>query len=185
LVKKRVIPGDFLSTEEEFEPGQNAFIEEGSIRSDSIGTVVENTEHRTISVEKTKNVIPIKKGDIVFGEVGLVRDSSVILYLSTVEADHTKKVLSVTRASLPIRMVSRDYVKHLKELFKIGDLVKAKIAFVAPYGIDVRTDEPELGVIRAFCAKCRKPLQLFGSQLKCLGCGDTGGRKFSTEYSLK
>lgn len=182
---KAVLPGEFISTEEEFEPGQNTFAENGSILSDSVGKVIENNRQKAVHVEKPRPVTPAKVSDIVYGEVMLVKDNSVSLSIFIDSESNERKVLSHTFASLPVRFVSREYVKDLYEMFKIGDLVKAKIASVNSYGIDVRTNEPELGVIRAFCSKCRQPLHLFGQNLKCLNCGSAERRKISNDYSLK
>jgi exosome complex component CSL4 len=185
LLKKNVLPGDFLSTEEEFEPGKNAFAENGEVRSDSIGKAAEDTRQKTVSVEKHMDILPARINDTVVGEVVLVKESSANLDILPEPDEHKRKVLLHSSASLPIRFVSRDYVKNIHDMFKIGDLVKAKIASVKPFGIDLKTNEPELGVIRAFCSRCRQPLHLFGAQLKCLACGSTEQRKLSREYSLK
>ena len=185
MAGKRVIPGDFLSTEEEFEPGRNAFAEAGEIFSNSVGTVQEDNRQKTVSVKADVDVSSIKPNDVVFGEVMLVKDNSVGLSIFTETSHGSRKVLVNTYASIPIRLVSRDYVKNLKDAFKIGDLVKAKVFSVKPFGTDVKTNEPELGVVKAFCSKCRKPLHLFGRQLKCLSCGSSERRKISSDYLLK
>jgi len=185
LVDKNVLPGDFLSTEEEFEPGSNTFAENGSIFSNSVGKAVKDSKQKTILVKKPKDISVADVGDIVYGEVMLVKDNSVQLSIFTEPSEGNRKVLSRTIASLPIRLVSKDYVKNMRDMFKIGDLVKAKIVSVKPYGIDVRTNEMELGVIRAFCSCCRQPLHLFGRQLKCLRCGKGEQRKVSQDYALK
>jgi len=94
-------------------------------------------------------------------------------------------VINQRHAMLPIRNVSRQYVESLRDNFRIGDLIKAKIARAGPLGIDLTTAEPGLGVIKAFCTRCRHPLHLFGRTLKCLGCGHTERRKVSKDYLLK
>ncbi len=185
MKKKTVLPGDFLSTEEEFEPGRNAFLDEGDIISDSVGKPVEDGKRKTVSVQSQKPLLVIRRDDIVLGRVETVRDNSVTLSIMPEPAGNGKKVLTHGRASLPIRMVSRDYVERLSDMFRIGDWIRAKVAKIEPAGIDLRTDEPGFGVIRAYCTKCRHPLHLFGSQLKCLVCGRTEERKISEDYSLK
>jgi len=185
LAEKKVFLGDFLSTEEEFEAGNNAFSDNGEIRASATGTVLEDSKQRVVSVNATKQVSEAKPGDIVFGRVMLVKDNSVVLAIYMEQEPGKRKVLSHTIASLPIRMVSKDYVERLKDMFKVGDLVKAKIAFAKKFGIDLRTDEPELGVVRGFCLKCKKPLHLFDQGLKCLKCGHSETRKVSGDYSLK
>jgi exosome complex component CSL4 len=85
-------------------------------------------------------------------------------------------------------MVSRvdtGFVKVLSEKFKIGDIVKARVDEIYPFGLELSTADPSLGVVKAFCAKCRQPLHLFGAMLKCLSCGATERRKISSDYVLK
>lgn len=183
--EKRVLPGDFISTEEEFEAGNNAFESNGNIRSAAIGKVVENRLRKKVSVEADENVVPAVIGDSVYGIVVFVKDNSVRLDIIPEPSEKDRKVLTAYSASLPVRMVCRDYVERLKDFFKVGDIVKAKIASIHSDGIDIKTNEPELGVIKGLCTKCRKPLHLFGQTLKCLACGSTEERKISTEYMLK
>ena len=184
--KKTVLPGDFLSTEEEFEAGNHAFADdEGAIRADSIGVASEDKTNRTVSVTASKNVSQIKRGDIVKTKVALVKDGSAMLEIFPPKDNSNRTVLRQARASLPIRFVSKEYVERLKDMFKIGDIVKVKVEFVSPVGTDVRTNEPDLGVVKAFCSKCRKPLHLFETQLKCMSCGNTEIRKVSSDYLLK
>ena len=185
MKKKTVLPGEFLSTEEEFEAGKNAFPDNGEILAAAIGEVVEDSKQKTVSVQGQKNVSSIRPGDLVLGVVQTVRDNSVTLSIIPQPIEGGRKILAHTRASLPVRMVSRDYVERLKDEFKIGDFVRAKVAKVEVAGIDLRTDEPDLGVIKAFCSRCREPLHLFESQLKCLSCGSNEKRKISQDYTLK
>ncbi len=125
----------------------------------------------------------IKTGDVVFGEVGLIKSAFVSVNL--IPQPGSRTVIHQTIATLPVRNMSRGFVKDAQSCFRIGDIIKAKVATVNRYGVDLRTDEPDLGVIKSFCAKCRKPLHLFGRDLKCLKCGATEGRKASSEYLLK
>jgi len=86
---------------------------------------------------------------------------------------------------LPIRNVSTRYVERLKDEFKIGDLIKAKVVKASSLGIDLATDDFSFGVVKAFCSKCRHPLQLFGQSLRCLNCGSSERRKVSSDYFVK
>jgi len=136
-------------------------------------------------VFKRKELCPLEKDSVVTGRVVLVKSNMVMIELLYAEKNKEKNVISSSFAVLPARNISRLFVKDLKQLFKIGDIVKAEVAMVAPYSIDLRTNKPELGVIKAFCSGCRLPLALFGKNLKCQGCGSTEQRKLSTEYLLK
>ncbi len=180
--EKKVLPGDFIATEEEFEAGKDTFEENGDIRSAAIGKVVENTARHTVSVQKPFVLESARRGDLVYAEVFLVRDNSVIVALLKDPDAKEKRVSPFGRAAIPIRMVSRDYVENLRALFKVGDIVKAKIAAIHADCMDLKTDEPDLGVVKAFCSVCRAPLEKFGETFKCTECGSNEERKASTEY---
>ncbi|MDD5148316.1 MAG: exosome complex RNA-binding protein Csl4 [Candidatus ainarchaeum sp.] len=176
------LPGEFLATEEEFSKGENTFEENGDIRADSTGLPSEDKKYKIISVSKQKNLVPLSAGSIVFGTVMLVRTNSVSIEMHPLNLKSERQVIGASYAMLPVRNVSREYVEDLKAQFKIGDIVKAKVAEAKPWGIDLRTNEKELGVIKAFCSRCRQPLQLSVTGLKCTSCGNSETRKLSSEY---
>ncbi len=185
LDKKPVLPGDFLGTEEEFEPGKNAFEEQGQVFSSAVGKAVFDSGQKTVQVLPNRELRPIEVGAIVVAKVVLVKSNMVMVELLQAEKDGLKMVFGQSFAVLPARNISRHFIKNLRNAFKIGDLVKAEVATVTSYSIDLRTNKPELGVIKAFCAVCRSGLQLFGSELKCVSCGNPAERKLSTEYLLR
>ncbi|MBN2067453.1 MAG: exosome complex RNA-binding protein Csl4 [Candidatus Diapherotrites archaeon] len=185
MEKKRVLPGEQLSTEEEFEPGPNTYADDGNVYSASLGTVSVDSRHKSIDVESDRKLNTLKPGTVVYGSVFLVKESSVIVSLRQCPDKEDRRVISQGNAMLPVRNVSRDYVKSLRDNFRIGDLVKAKVSRASPLGIDLSTVDNDLGVIKAFCSKCRKPLHLFGHSLRCLSCGSREQRKLSSEYLLK
>jgi len=185
MKKKMVLPGEFLSTEEEFEPGQNAFYSEGNIYSGRLGEVSADAKNKQISVKPAVKLNPIRPGSIVFGIVMLVKENSVSITLCQ-NPDAERQVIAPTSAMLPIRNVSQDYVENLRDHFKIGDIVKAKVSKILPGGnIDLATDQPDLGVIKAFCGKCRHSLYVFGTSLRCMNCGSNEKRKMAKGYLVK
>lgn len=186
MAKKNVaLPGDFISTEEEFIPGKNTFVEEGEIRSDSLGSVDVNQKNKDVSVGKLRNVELMDADTMVYAQVTMVKSSGVFVELLYAEKNGKKRIISNSMAMIPARFISRSYVKNLSDCFRIGDVVKAKVAVFSPQGIDLRTNDPELGVVKAFCVKCRHPLGLFNGILKCTSCGNTENRKIADDYILK
>ncbi|MFH1240321.1 MAG: exosome complex RNA-binding protein Csl4 [Candidatus Diapherotrites archaeon] len=184
--KNIAFPGDFLSTEEEYMPGKNTYVsDEGDVCSDSLGKSEIDTTEKSVSVEKMKNIEMLDVGTIVYVRVSMLKPSSVFVEIFAAEKDGKKRVVPSAMAAIPVRNISREYVEKLGDFFGIGDIVKAKVSFYAPYGIDLRTNEQELGVIKAFCKKCRKPLYLFGKQLKCRSCASNEQRKIANDYMLK
>lgn len=185
MEKKVAVPGEFLILEEEFLGGKNTFTtDEGNIYSNSVGEIVFNENDRTVNV-KGKQATALKVPETVFAEVASVKDNRLLVHVIGLEDPSKRVVVSSRFATIRVADVSRAYVKSLRDAFKIGDLLKAKVSEVEAFGVNLRTNEPELGVVKAFCSKCRAPLQLFDKNLKCLKCGRTEARKVSKDYLLK
>ncbi|MDO8647137.1 MAG: exosome complex RNA-binding protein Csl4 [Candidatus Diapherotrites archaeon] len=182
-----VMPGDFLSTEEEFTPGLNAFSnDEGRVLSDSVGIPSFNIQKHEVDVDKKSRTVKVAGiGNVVFGRIMLVKDNMVVLELFGSECNGEPRRLLQSSGTIMVSRVSNNYVKRLDDEFRIGDLVKAKIVESNSYGIELTTSEPNLGVIRAFCITCRQELGMFSGKLKCTNCGSQEQRKTATDYSLK
>lgn len=184
--KNIVLPGDFLSTEEEYISGKNTYVsEEGDVCSDSLGKLDIDNKEKSVSVEKLKNAEILDVGTVVYARVSMLKPNSVFVEVFSAEKDGKKRVIPGAMAAIPVRNIAREYVERLGDFFGIGDIVKAKVSFYATHGLDLRTNEQELGVVKAFCKKCRKPLYLFGKQLKCQSCGSNEHRKIADDYMLK
>ena len=70
-------------------------------------------------------------------------------------------------------------------MFRIGDIVKARVADVKPYGVELETKALDLGVIKAYGVKTRQPLMLINGSLRDPSTGETEERKVSSEYVLR
>lgn len=182
--KSVVCPGDFLGVEEEFMPGRNAFEDtQGNVFSAVVGKPVYDQEKRIVSVSRTgRAVATLIAGSTVFGQVRLVKESSVVVMLFSAERNGIKKTIANVMAVLPVSRVARAYVEDLTLFFRVGDIIKARVASATKYGIDLETTYPELGVIKGYCIKCRHELQKTGSGLKCDNCGSLEQRKISSDY---
>jgi len=73
----------------------------------------------------------------------------------------------------------------MTELFELGDIVKAEVTMLTKYSTEISTEKGDFGVGKAFCSKCKQPLQLFQNQLKCTACGNVESRKISQDYILR
>lgn len=175
LKQKIILPGEKIGTEEEYLAGENTFVKEGKIFSKTIGKIVINQENKEISVEG-KQIDEIKFGDIVIGKVTLVKESTAVIEL--LSAEQNKRITGVKTAQLPIRNVSNEYVKDLKKVIKIGDIIRAKVVMSSPLAMDLNTKEKGLGVIKAYCSKCRKEMNFNNNQMACLSCGNIEDRKW-------
>ena len=182
-----VMPGKFLTTEEEFLAGSNTFDDkDGKVYSSSIGQVEFDNAKKEVRVKsKSRTVKSIDAGSIVIGKVSIVKEQ--VVFIEILEASNNGEPRAITNAfgTLHVASASMGYVNKMSELFRVGDIVKARVVEVNPYSISMTTKESYLGVMKAFCVKCRKPLGLFGTSLKCTACGNAETRKLSMDYVLK
>ena len=187
LSKKLVFPGEFLATEEEYSSGVNTFSDsEGRVFADSVGIADFDDAKREVLVSKKSRILkPAGIGSTVLGKVMFVKDNMIVLELVEAEKNGEELRLLHSTGSLMVSRVSNFFVKRLRDDFKIGDLVKARIIEANTYGVELSTNAPNLGVVRAYCSKCRQELGLFAGSLKCTSCGSLERRKLSSEYSLK
>ncbi len=173
-----VLPGERLGEEEEFESGAYAFVDEnGTIRASVMGTpAVDQRVHRADVLPK-RIVKPLDVGSVAVGRVVIIKNSAAVIEMLRAENNGEPRVISMSYASLPVHKIARQYVRTIRETLRIGDIVRARVTFVAPFGIDLATEEPGMGVIRAHCRKCRSILHAFGARLKCTNCGSDEVRK--------
>lgn len=173
--QKIVLPGEQIATEEEYTAGKNTFVRDGKIFSKTIGKLNIDEENKEASIQG-KTVQEITFGDIVTGKVMIIKESTVVIELLSAEGN--KKIMGINTAQLPIRNVSNEYVTDLNKMVKIGDLIRAKVVMSSPLAIDLGTKEKGLGVIKAYCSKCRKEMSFNNNQMVCLECGSIEDRKW-------
>ncbi len=162
-----------MATEEEYLEGKNAHAADGSIKSSIVGKADFDEKNKEVSVKgKTSRMISV--GDTVIGTVTGVRDSKVILKILDSDGNH----VGLNNAELPVRNISKQYVKNPRDYFKVGDVIKAKVTEANRYKIDVETNKFGLGVIIAYCSKCRNEMEFNKDRLLCLNCGNSEDRKW-------
>ncbi len=178
--------GALLGLEEEFSPGQNAFVDdEGNVVSQVVGRVVENRLERTLDVVPHRAVVSVSPGVIVVGTIVSITDHVAIVDPISAELNGARVGMPNVTFAIPVSKCDSGFVRNLREKFRLGDIVKAQVESVLPWGVDLSTQSRELGVLKAFCKACRLPLHLFGTELKCLQCAVVDSRKVSSEYMLR
>jgi len=183
LAEEIVVPGDFLSVEEEFGAGKNTFEDsEGNIFASVVGTKDFNNINREVSIKSNNTINQIELGSIVIGKIVRIKDPVVTIEISRIEKDGKEQICSFGIVQLMIANVSMDHIRFLRDEFRVGDIIKAKVIKINKFGIDVTTKYPEFGVIKAFCFQCRNALELYGKTLKCSKCGSVEQRKLSSEF---
>jgi exosome complex component CSL4 len=72
---------------------------------------------------------------------------------------------------------------NVRDEFGIGDWVRAKIIDIQKkFFVQLSTEGSKFGVIKAYCPKCRAPLQRRGAVLYCPRCKTTVKRKIAEDY---
>lgn len=185
--KEIVFPGSVLCTEEEFEAGTNTVVlDSGDVVASVVGQSDLDSSVHTATVKTAgRTVVSLQNGAVVAGKVVMLKDNLAIVEIKSATLNGCDCSIPNVTAAIPVSQIERGFAKSAKDYFKAGDLVVAHVSKVAGYGIDLATQAPELGVVKAFCEKCREPARLIGEQLRCSNCGLELHRKISSEYWLK
>lgn len=176
-----VLPGELVGTTEEFKSGEGTTVSAGDIYSTATGNVFIDRKARIVTVRPntlTPNIL--KVGDIVYGKITDVRDSGAMVEIAGIEGKEDRQIVNVRLGDIHVSNVRDSYVKRLSDEFRPFDIVKARVVDVDR--MRLTTAEDSLGVVKAYCSKCRGELVLEGKKLKCPVCNMTETRKISTEY---
>jgi len=168
------VPGEEITTEEEFLPGKNTYSEKGLVKATIMGVADFNDTNKEVKI-KGNGVQEIARGDIITGKVILVKESNVVINMESAEGG---KKITKPSAQIPIRNASTEYVTNLKKIFKIGDMVRARVYNKSPLGIDLATNEKGLGITKAYCSECRSEMNYSNGKLMCLACGAIDERRW-------
>ncbi len=182
-----VVPGEFLANEEEFMAGQNAYDNgSGEVFSTSIGQKAFDAEKHEASVRKvTREVKILERGCTVYAIVNSVKTNAALVTVFYAEKDGERRTVHNGMASVAVFNIDTQYIKGIEDMYRAGDILKAKVMDVTPYGVELTTKEPELGVVKAFGIKSRKPLHLIEGRLRDPVTGDMESRKISSDYLLR
>ncbi|MGB9635172.1 MAG: exosome complex RNA-binding protein Csl4 [Candidatus Micrarchaeia archaeon] len=177
-------PGDDLGSEIEYGAGSATYVENEVVRSKVFGKKLVDNKQRIIDV-KPVFAMPEepKVGMEFYGFVEEVTDTAAAI---TLDYDRStgRRNLPDTYAMMRIEDAKSPgiFVKSMKEIVRAGDIVKVKVSKIKGTAIDVSIKGADLGVIKAFCTKCRIPLKLKDNKLVCLKCGRTEKRSLGKPY---
>jgi len=180
MEEKNVLIGDYIGTIEEFVPGEGTYSEDGKIYAASIGKVVVDREKHVASVEG-KTLAQIKVGHMVFGEVFRISNNAVVVSISKIKG--IKGIVDI-KAGIYVSNIADSYVERPEDMFGIGDIVKAKVIKIEQGLVDLST-RGDLGVVKAFCKRCRSELiksTKSYNKMECPSCGHIESRKISKDY---
>ena len=173
-------PGEKLGVIEEFILGPGTFSEEGDIRSATVGYTITDTHNKLISIyPRKKGPIFPRKGSIVMGEVTSTQDKTMSISILSVD---NQPVPGQFAGILHISTASSDYIRTMQEVFKPGDIVRAKVISNGNMVIHLSTLGRNLGVLKAFCSRCGDKLDRRGKILSCPTCTNREERKIALDY---
>ena len=179
-IEKLILPGEKIGVIEEFLLGNGTYEEGGTIRSLILGDAKIDLEKKIAEVvPRTKPLIYPKEGSKVVGEVEEVKRPMASIDIFKVDEHLISAPLT---GILHFSSMSREYTQHMALAVRESDIVKAKVINMKNRIIQLSVQEPEYGVIYAFCSKCGALLELKRTRLICPNCGRMERRKVSTLY---
>lgn len=174
----KVIPGEFLSIEEELAPASGAYAENGNVYSNVIGTRKDDSEKRTVSIAPATIVKLISKGVEVTAVVQDIYDQIALIQFTPANAK-PRIAYGNSYGYLRISELVGGYVDQFRDLVRIGDILKARVVEVKDMGIYISIKDHDLGVIKAFCSHCRHELTMQEASpfMNCPKCHNRERRK--------
>jgi len=176
-----MLPGEFIGTEEEFLPGKGTYVEDGKILAAVTGELHVDSKHRATVIPKEK-LPEMRIGSVVYGKVEEVFESKAFVTLEFSEMSKRKERRVIMQGIIQVSEIKPAYVKYLRDELKVGDIIKGKVIEITPFNVIISFKQRGLGVIKAFCSRCRHELDLKGSILECDKCGNKENRTLGHPY---
>ncbi len=179
-----VTPGDRIAAAEEFMPSDGSYEEGGDVYASVVGEPRYDQERYTVRVDASMkqprmNVV----NSIVYGRISQLYDNYAVVELFPYSTKRYRLVPPSSFAMLRVSSVRRGYVKSMRDEFGVGDWIRAKISDIKErFYVNITTEGPKFGVIKAYCPRCRAPLVRRGRDLYCPRCKIRVHRKIAEDY---
>ncbi|MDV0446328.1 hypothetical protein MsAg5_01580 [Methanosarcinaceae archaeon Ag5] len=175
------MPGDIIGAVEEFNPAFGAVNDDGCIRATVSGFVAVNIEKRLVTIiPKTNTPNTIADGDIVIASVTDVRESNARVEVVAAEKKLDGEIVNNGTAEIYVSNIKDGFTKMVSDEFSVMDIVRAKVIDSSKIGLS--TVDADLGVIKAYCSKCKASLVRADDILVCPVCGNRERRKLADSY---
>ncbi|MFH0817570.1 MAG: exosome complex RNA-binding protein Csl4 [Candidatus Micrarchaeota archaeon] len=175
-------PGEFLGTEEEYVPGYGAYQDKSEIRASLYGELGIDKERRMNIDAKCSTPVGLKPGMVVYGRVEEIFEPVALIRAQPIEAGRERQVIDQFYCVLHVSRVKMGYARSIRDEVRIGDIIKAVVDEIGSNEIYLSTKRGGMGVIKAFCARCRSPLSLDEQELTCGCCENKEKRKLGSPY---
>ncbi|MBI5046610.1 exosome complex RNA-binding protein Csl4 [Candidatus Micrarchaeota archaeon] len=173
--KKIVLPGDYLSSYEEAEPGDNAYSANDDVYSAAVGEQINSEGKANVQLKHARLEQPHPGMDVYCVVVKTTPTKAISSCISVNQAEGKGRGLEMD-AVLDVTNIRRGYVRDIRDEVKVGDIIKGKIQKVTKQGIDISIFPSEYGIVRAFCPRCRHAMDLKENLFICI-CGWKENRK--------
>ena len=177
-----VLPGEILCSYEEYAPSDWTYVEEGYVKSNKQGRLVIDDYNKTVSIDSKDAPRHIQVNDLIIGYVTEVRTQKALITIKQI-VGQKRELVAGYKGYIHISQAIGDYVQSMHYLYKIGDIVEAKVinVFTTEY-IELSTASKRLGVIKAMCTNCRSFMELDKNNELTCECGKKDYRKLSQNY---
>lgn len=179
-----VVPGDEIGTVEMFEAGEGTYVTpDGKVRAAVYGRLVADPRELRAQVRPLHPPNVLRNGDIVYASIYDIKTGLALAFVEKVEG-RDRALAQDNFAAIQISDIADHYVEEISREFKSSDFVRTRVTMVEPT-LRLSTAAPDLGVVKAFCTHCRRPLELSRRQrgtLYCNYCKRGESRKLSTWY---
>ena len=179
---KMVLPGDVLATAEEYLSGEGTYILDGNICSATAGKVCFDREEMVAKVVPASGPAVPRVDDIIYGRITSVNPQMVSVYLLCIEGQE-RELATLQKGNLHVSNMEAGHTQKPRLLFKSMELVRARVIQAEP-SIQLSTASPELGIVKAYCRRCRGILDIKGGELWCGTCEIKEKRKMADNYGL-
>ncbi len=178
-VENLVLPGDIISTAEEYVPGKNTAEMEGRIISLVYGNVKKDDKNLLISVSPLKSRKSIRAGDTVYGQVFKVdqRKASIKIGAAYDPVSGAIQFNGEGYVNLP-----QQYDRNSSPPVRIGDIVRARVVRTGDRGSELTIAGKGLGILKTLCPRCRLPMTRKNGSLYCDNCEKSEMRKVADDY---
>ncbi len=176
-------PGDVLAASEEMLPGPGAYDDGTDVRAAAYGEEVVDTQNFAVGIKPiVRGVTTIEAGDIVLGEISVVRPQMAGVTIIDVRGKSGRSILQAVEGTLHVSGIDRRYIKDVGDEYRAGDVIRAKVIKIRG-GPQLVTDRPEYGILRATCPNDGLVLEkVSASKLKCTECDKVVIGKVASDY---
>lgn len=183
-----ILPGEHLAYIEEFDSGKNTYVDNGAVRSTTVGRKVYDFRTRTVRIDQKHSPMLPKIGDILVGFVEMLFGSMLsirILFINDKKTSAGFSAITSARISSGGGGWGRERGDRRggRVVFRVGDIIRGRVVSLLNSTIHIVIDEKEFGVLYTICFNCGgDTVRVNNNTIKCIECGLHEERKLTNDY---